>query len=276
MREITSKENKNILVGLMQHIDDVCSSNNIKYSLSGGSLLGAIRHQGFIPWDDDADIMLTRGNYEKLKKCLIKEHNPKYVLLTEEDAGYYYQFMKLCDSRTVLKTLSPIDENIPYMGVFIDIFPIDRLPSDSNTLYEHYAQVQKLQRNTVFSVPGLYYQSPKLWKKFLKIFIYGVSALLIKHAHTTKEWKSITKRELTKYNNSDGKMGGVLLSEYGKKEIIPYRTFEEYKKISFGSYSFEIISDFNVYLESLYGDYMTLPPLDKRKPKHAYIEYWKD
>ena len=136
MKEITQTEQKEILLDMLKYVDEICKKNNIKYFLYGGTLIGAIRHKGFIPWDDDLDICVPYKDYRKLI-TLLKQDNKYNVHNPYDNEDYYYFFTKLTDKRTIL-----IEDNynrIKDMGVFLDIFPFYHLPDsieEYNKLYK--------------------------------------------------------------------------------------------------------------------------------------------
>ena len=129
MKEISLDERKEIELEILLYVTRLCEKNRIDYSLCGGSLIGAIRHGGFIPWDDDIDIFLTRENYKKLID-LLKDDLHYKLYAPETTENYLYGFCKLMDKRTVI--YSEYDEEIgtPELGVFIDIYPVDLIPEN--------------------------------------------------------------------------------------------------------------------------------------------------
>lgn len=275
MKKLSRIDNKKIVLSLLQKFDAICRENGIKYSLSGGSLLGAVRHKGFIPWDDDADVMLTRDNYEKIKEIL-KNYNDASINFIDEDSnGYYYAFSKLCDNRTYFKTLTPQDADIENMGVYIDIFPIDRIPAKEQEQYEFCKKSIGLLWKVYYSIPGFYYRSNSSLKRGIKKILYFPKYAKFVKNNDTKELLKQLVKQLQQFKNTNAEMGGYILSEYGKKEIIPYSTFINHKDIEFEGNTFMSIADTDTYLSALFGEYMQLPPKNQRQPKHEYIGYWK-
>ena len=109
-KQITSKEQKQLQVLMLEFVDKICRKNNIKYSAIGGTLIGAIRHKGFIPWDDDIDIILTKNNYDKLKRILDKETG-RYRTLKYGQGGECFSFTKLIDTNTHLMEKRQLNYN---------------------------------------------------------------------------------------------------------------------------------------------------------------------
>lgn len=277
MKKISAYENKKIVIELLDFFDKVCKKNNIEYSLSGGSLLGAVRHHGFIPWDDDADVMLTRPNYERIKKIFSSMEESKFGFINENHPGYYYGFSKLYNKKTWVKTLSPLDRNLKDLGVYIDIFPIDKIPDEEQNLQRFSTEIRELNDHLFLSVPGVYYTNQNWFKRNIKRVLFYPRYLKENRLHKTpSEWHALVLDKLKQFDDTDAQNGGFILSEYSTKEIIPYATFMKYRDIKFEGRMFRAIFDYKTYLTALYGEYMELPPKKKRHPKHAYIEYWKE
>lgn len=126
MKEINTEDLKRIQIQILLHIDVFCTKHELRYFISGGTLIGAIRHKGFIPWDDDIDIMMLREDYEKFIVLYSQEDKSPYHLYSHNQLhSYPYPFAKMDDSRTILK--EDINEAMVF-GVNIDIFPIDIAP----------------------------------------------------------------------------------------------------------------------------------------------------
>ena len=130
MKEIEIEELKRIQIGILKHLDAFCKENNLTYFMCGGTLLGAVRHKGFIPWDDDIDIMMKREDYDKLIALYPKNDNSNFKLFSYElDKSFPYPFAKMDDCRTIFE--EEINDSYK-IGVNIDIFPIDYITEDLN------------------------------------------------------------------------------------------------------------------------------------------------
>lgn len=272
-KQVSSTEQKNIMLEILDYIEKVCSKYDIPYSLSGGTLLGAVRHQGFIPWDDDIDIMLTRNNYDKLIYQLEKEPGG-YTFLNFSVTGYKYVFAKLCSSITYQK--SPNSE-IDKLGIFVDIFPIDSLPTQTLEREQFIREIKQAQRNASMSDFYSYAGSDTYLKKIIKKFLYFPRFYRLSRELTMKERLEELNLKMQKYNNVDTKYVGFVCSRYAlTKEKFPRGIFEEYSYYEFEGRKYQGIEDADVYLKQLYGDYMQMPPKNKQVNHDFYRWYWRE
>jgi|AGTN01.3.fsa_nt_gi LPS biosynthesis protein len=132
MRELTQDELKDRAFELLKEFRDVCEKNNLRYYLTGGTLLGAVRHKGFIPWDDDIDVAMPRIDYLKFLKIYKREYDKNNLFAYEINKNYKYMFAKLCDKDT---SLIEFDFDCKEkLGVYLDIFPIDGLGKNEKSL----------------------------------------------------------------------------------------------------------------------------------------------
>ena len=135
IKYLSREEIHEILLNIMQHFHDVCEKNDIYYVMSSGSCLGAVRHKGFIPWDDDVDVFVPRSDYGRMLKALSEaseRYKPMDYTINE---SYYYPFAKLVDTFTAGR--EPVFVEIKDYGVYIDIFPVDGLPDDPKARKKH-------------------------------------------------------------------------------------------------------------------------------------------
>lgn len=273
-KQLTTAEQREIMLNMMTFIDSICQKNDINYSLSGGTLLGAVRHAGFIPWDDDVDLMLVRSEYEKLVKLLKKEVPKDYKLFDYRSSeNYQYVYAKFCDLRTYQK--SPVGE-VKELGVFIDIFPIDHQPDDLTKRQAFVTGIHKKAEDAKFASPSAYFGSDKYWKKYVKQLLFFPRHVKLSREKMVGERLSEVDRAMQQYNSRGTNTVGFLCSRYAlTKEIFPARIFTNYKKYSFEDREFMGIAAADVYLDQLYPDFMKLPP-EKDQLNHDYYRwYWK-
>ena len=171
MKQISENEMKQLQIEMLQKIHDFCQTNNIDYFLAFGSLIGAVRHNGYIPWDDDIDIVMPRHDYEKFVKSFNGTYKDLECISPEIDWDYYAPYANVYDNRTLL-----IEEYINHgknpIGVKIDVFPLDGVPSDSNEYKKYTKDISRIkQAITAKNVRLGYYlkNSKRALLKFLKI-----------------------------------------------------------------------------------------------------------
>lgn len=240
---------------LLVEADRLCRVNHIKYSLDGGTLLGAVRHGGFIPWDDDADIIMVRDEYEKFRTACKNQLDPEkfYFQDYRDTAGYRWGYGKLRRKGTRFIRLG--QEHFPYeQGVFLDVFPCDNVPENymsrclcnfHSYLYRKVFWSAVAVRNENSIRKAVYWFPSKIPEKWLK----------------TSYSKYVKKRNETNSSMVKCLTFPACNSNFG------YRAdwYTKTAPISFEGFAFEASEDFDGYLSFLYGDYQVLPPPEKRK-----------
>ena len=258
MEKLDNQAIKERLIRLLMEYTQFCETYSLKYSLAGGTLLGAIRHKGFIPWDDDIDVCMPRDEYEKFirlaPKYLMKKH---FVLQAGGVNGFFdYPFAKILDLETEVKTkYNKNDSNL-----WIDVFPVDGLPSDLNEVKKVYENVEILRKLLLLTKARLC-EGKGIFKKTFK-FIPKIFATLYGAQRASEGIEKIRKRypyESCKY------VGIVTWGLYGVGERMLKSEFEKSVEVEFEEHKFKAFSCWDSYLKGLYGDYMQLPPIEKRK-----------
>ncbi len=259
------KSIQNVELEILKMFDKLCKKYGLYYSIAYGTIIGAIRHKGFIPWDDDVDVMMPRSDYEKLIRIFQKEKDnlaKDYVLLHGGIKGYNYPFYKICDNRTVAKA----EDNLTKHGIWIDIFPVDSVYEDeqkNERLHKRFI----LLRSIVLSYTTDFSASHKNWKFIIKFVfsiyakIYGIERLLNKINNLAVEKRS---------NN----MMSVLTWQTSVHGNISKEAFFNSINVDFEGIKVPVISCYDSYLKGIYGDYMQLPPENKRKT-HMLKAYYK-
>lgn len=245
-----------IQLEMLEEVDRICKKCNIKYNIIAGTLLGAIRHGGYIPWDDDADVALFRPEYEKFRiACKTELDKTKFVFQDHRNTkGYRWGYGKLRRKGTLF--LREHQEHMPYMqGIFIDIFPLDGVP-------DNYI-LRSIKNFECFCVRKI------LWSK--------VGKIAEKNFWRRKAYKlldKIPKRYVFRYyhimihrgNEKKTRMVRILMFPTPNNEYGYYRNWYEFSVDTvFEGKVFQGIKDYDSYLSFKFGDYMELPPVEKRK-----------
>lgn len=268
MKELNLNEIKKIQLEVLRKVHLFCEENDIKYFLAYGSLLGAVRHGGYIPWDDDIDIAMTRPNYEKFIKLF--DIDNCYLGTIELDKDWTLPYGKVCDKSSLV-----IESTGDKWGINIDVFPIDGVPSDDKLLSRHYSKIQKLRflinrKRYIARGPwiikdkGFFYLIKQFIAKLICMCVPSVSFLCL---------KLITIFRRYNYNISEKCAD---LNWGGKERVMIKEKIEELELIKFEDAYFWGLKDSDYYLSMIFGDYMQLPPEDKRVTHHSYTAYLLD
>lgn len=269
MKAIDLAELKQIQLQILSYTDKVCKENSLRYSLSGGSLIGAVRHKGYIPWDDDIDIFLPRPDYEKLIEIIGADKNSQYEVITcFNRKDYSKPFAKICDKKTVLE--EAYDREIKSMGINIDVFPEDGLPSDPKKLQKYWDKMRIIKR-----FASMVYQKRDKKAGILKNMLRFVCFYFFKLLPANFMAKKIN-RIAVKHSFDESNFIACIVFGYGQKEQIPRTVFDEFIEVPFENKTFSIIKNYDTYLSSLYGEYMQFPPKEKQVSKHSFFAYYKE
>lgn len=272
MKELSIKETQDISLEILKIVTDICEQENLRYALIYGTLIGAIRHHDYIPWDDDVDIMMPRPDYEKFLKYF-KQHSMDYPHLRmfnrQECKDYPYMITRISDDRYVIK----MQNEKPFgMGVFIDIYPYDGLGKTKKEAIKYGLKGDRLS--------SLCYQSTRehfametttsLFRKMIKYPVYLFSKIMGKDFFQNRLEKLAG---LKKYDECEY-VGCVIWLSWGEKDIFPRKWFDKTIKMPFGKYEFNVPEYYDKVLRHEYGDYMQLPP-EKDRIGHHYFKVYK-
>ena len=246
-------------------VDRICQKHQIKYGLGFGTLIGAVRHQGFIPWDDDVDICMMRKDYERFKDICRTELNPKYFYQSKDtDPEYYHLFDKIRVNGTVFKE-DLIAEHDIHLGVYIDIFPMDYVPDNG---FLRCLQFWKFH----FFRTGLMAKYMSMEERTgYKLLAAKVVRALFKPFSLDSLYRNAT-REACRY---DGKRGTYIFnfcSAINEKSLCHASCLEDVVYAKFEDKEFLIPKEYDEVLRVAYGDYMQLPPEEDRVPHHHLTE----
>lgn len=255
---------------ILKEFKRVCEALNLKYILDSGTLLGAVRHGGFIPWDDDLDVGMLRADYEKFLAEAPALLDKKYFLQTwRTDPGFARPFAKLRMNDTIFRENDVAYAN-QHSGIFIDIFPYD-VAIKSSRLFQLWRRWRLGNISFALSLKHNYGSKEKAAgvKKKLRILAYKIFYYLSGNVWRSREQLFRRYDYLrTRYN----KQNTGWLSLTGFRLIIPASIFENLKPLRFEDDEFLCPVDYDAYLARAYGDYMTLPPEEKRADKHNILE----
>ena len=249
MKEINLEEMKQIELKILIDIDRVCRENNIEYTLFGGTLIGAVRHKGFIPWDDDIDIAMTRKNYDKFLDIYISEKKHNFRILNFNNCkDYPFQFTKVVFSKSKIKEEK--NKEISEMGIFVDIFPLDKISlKNINRKLKKQIFYSKIVYSMQFDDD--YYAKKPLYKRIIR------KILKMKNiSYYINRLNKICKKE----NAKDCEYIGSLVGGQGMKDIWPINYFDEYIDLEFENKKFMSIKEYDKLLKHRFGEYMKYPP----------------
>ena len=260
MEAIGLEEVKKIQVEILKEVTRFCEDNGLRYFLAYGTLLGAVRHKGYIPWDDDIDIHMPRPDYEKFLELYSKKEGARYEVVThEKDKNYHVPFAKIYLKGTLV---SEYFYKQSVFGVYIDIFPLDGIKSRWQA-YLCGQGVRCMYIKTFKFCEGLSI-ARKLRLMVTKLILLPLSSHFI-----LKTMRSIA----TKYNYQDCEYVCSFGSRTALREILPRTVFDEHVFLHFEGSEYRAPKGYDTYLTYKYGNYMQLPPVDKQVSTHDSQAY---
>lgn len=254
------------ILEMMDYVHDVCRDHGITYFLMFGSLLGAVRHKGFIPWDDDFDICMPKDDYRRFIE-IVRSRNEYGIVNPDTNPDYYFAFSRLSDPKTKL-VFRDIRE-IHGLGVFIDLFPIHEAPPKEE-IPAWSAQYFALGRKVRLTTPSsARYQHLSFRKQLGRILHFPKRMKLgVRHfPEYRREWLDLLER----YNGTDSEYCAIGNAFH----ICTRKFFGESVLLPFEGREYCAPRDYDFVLRELYGDYMQLPPPEKRRSFHHFTAYWK-
>lgn len=268
MKELSIEELKSLQVEMLCRIDEFCNKNNIKYSLAFGTLIGAIRHKGYIPWDDDIDIVMPRTDYNLFIKTFNGSYENLYLLAPELNRNFYAPYANVCDNRTLLLEGLNGHRGIE-MGVKIDVFPVDGTPPneiDYRNLVNyliHIKYIMAIKRQVL----SLFHPKSFVIVSFYKM-VYAFTSYI--------NCQQIIMNKIRLYPYEESEYVDTIVFPVYKYNRLLKSVFEEYIDVEFEGHMFKAIKEYDIYLKKIYGDYMKLPPVEKRIPHHGFTALWKE
>jgi lipopolysaccharide cholinephosphotransferase len=242
-----------VMLEMLITFDDICKKHNLQYWLEAGTLLGAIRHHGFIPWDDDLDIGMPRNDYEKFMK-IVAQDLPKDLFFQTRKTDPYtkWRWIKIRDNYSTFIQKSEINKNIKYhQGIFIDIFPYDFIEKD-------------FHRSKIF-LNRKYQKSRQLLFKHGSWFFNQLATIPVK----LLGYKRLSRYFLNRHTSNSPKLAVMGIEVTIAYHIFDYQTIFPLSQVEFENHLFSAPHEPHQYLTNMYGDYMKLPPEEQRKV-HAF------
>ena len=271
MNEIQLEEIKSIEFEILKEFKSICDNNGFKYSILAGTLLGAVRHKGFIPWDDDIDVMMPRPDYERFKQYCFTNNTGFQIICNEKNKKYGYLFTKLVNPFTIIVEEDSDRFNLN-MGIYIDIFIYDGMGNSRKEAVKRF-NASSLFRELLVAGNWKHYFKSKTHRWYYEPFRF-LLFLLSRPIRFDKLINRINKM-YTGIDFYESEFVGNLCSDKRSKSIINRSCFDDYVDLEFEGELLKAFKGYKVYLEAMYGDYMKLPPIDKRNTHHTFKAYWK-
>ncbi len=265
MREIHLEELKNIQIQILDKVHEYCLEHGIIYFLSSGTLIGAVRHKGYIPWDDDIDIYMPRQDFERFIRQFNGVNKTYRCISLAEDTNCTIAYAKV--ERTDTRLVEAVD-NPREQGINIDIFPIDGVPDDEEARSKYFSKVQHIRNKMIMKDVKINFHRRGIFKNL--ILLGGKALLFNKRLH---QLAVDLDNVIDKHANDtlyvcNMILGNGLHTEF-RRDVINGTVDIEFE----GKY-YKTMKGYDEYLTKTYGDYMQLPPEDKRVSHHAFKAYW--
>lgn len=274
MKELNMREVQMASLEILNVIANICEANHLCYSLAWGTLIGAIRHKGFIPWDDDVDIVMPRPDYEKLCEYCEQhkeELRPFRMLNMDTCEGYPFMIGRMSDDRY---TLDVVNEKPFGLGVFVDIYPLDGLGNDYEAAYKKMSRLRKYPRLMYLSTRKHYHFGiTKGWKKrILKIGAFCYAKLMGKKYFAEKIMSMVD----TKCYNESRYVGCAVWGAGDKVYVFDKEKMGKLIWVDFEGAKYKSYEGWDYLLKEWFGNYMQLPPVEDQVPHHLYKAYLKE
>lgn len=255
---LTLEEIQALCLDILRFVDRICKAEHIQYFMSGGTLLGAVRHGGFIPWDDDVDVFMPRPDYDRMVEiCRTEPVGDRLELANYRSGGLMRAFSKLYDTKSSVERRNHKEEAGKH--IWIDILPVDGLPDDPEAiakLLKLRSYIGKINMNAMWKF-GVGQNKRLVMKRML---YYPLAKVV-----GAKRWAALLDWMARRhpYEKCDT-VGCFIAGRYGKGEAMPRAKFEIPDEIAFEGHMFGVMSCYKEYLSGIYGDYMTPPPANRR------------
>lgn len=250
MRKITDiQELRSIQMGILDDVHRFCEEQGLRYSLSSGTLIGAVRHQGYIPWDDDIDIYMMRDDYERFLNTYSDRQGRYKVLNPQKETHYYYTFAKVVDQHT--KMVEKETEGYE-IGVYIDVFPVD------------YVTENMKEREHIFRLKKLLYKIRRCKISQGNPLQSQLAYLCYRHLPISVGMLNKWIRKLIVHDKPTNTLCHMTEAGPPIKGCFPATDMERMIDMKFEDRTYKVMVGYDDHLTRTYGDYMQLPPEDQR------------
>lgn len=267
MKEISSRR-KELILDVFSSFIKICTEQKIRYYAAFGTAIGAVRHHGMIPWDDDIDVIMPRPDYERFRSYCDNNDIGKFKLITPEDKNYYLTFPKFVNNETTLLELKKFSYVI---GIFIDIFIMEGADNDLNSETSRHNKMFKLA-NDRYDINS-HYSLNDYWDLLKRLKIRRLFNSIFKYPNNRDKYRLNLIKQcndiLSRVPYDEGNYISIYGTIYKSKCIFPKSWFDSTVSFKYEGMDVLLPIQYDKMLKKIYGDYMKLPPMEKRKSGHS-------
>ena len=263
--ELSAAETQKVQLEILDELDRYCAQNGLRYFIIAGTLLGAVRHKGYIPWDDDIDVVMLRQDYDRLERDYTSKDF--YIASHKRLEKYALPFIKLCKQNTLIDeaALCTPEE----MGINIDIFPVDAVPEDARLREKLFKKIRFFRR--LLDVKDTPVAEGRVWYKNMVLKIGQV----LLSAFSANKIAGAMERTACKFACSDSQLCAEVVWGCGEREVVDASVFAHSTELAFEDKCYKGPVGWEAWLRKRYGEYMKLPPVEQQVTHHSFKTYIK-